>query len=43
MDGNLAMIEAAYLAGYEPSAAVTTVEEEITESMEYLTNQGVRL
>lgn len=54
MDGNLAManalevtakamLEAAYLAGYEPSEAVTTADEEIAEAMEYLTNQDVRL
>lgn len=54
MDGNLAManvleynaddmLEAAYLAGYEPSEAVTTADEEIEEAMEYLTNQDVRL
>lgn len=54
MDGNLAManalevnpevmLEAAYLAGCEPSEAVTTADEEIAEAMEYLTNQDVRL
>ena len=48
MDGNLeinpeVIIEAAYLAGYEPSEAVTTADEEIEEAMEYLTNQDVRL
>ena len=37
------MLEAAYLAGYEPSEAVTTADEEIAEAMEYLTNQDVRL
>ena len=36
------MLEAAYLAGYEPSEAVTTSDEEIEEAMEYLTNQDVR-
>ncbi len=36
------LIEAAYLAGYEPSEAVTTADE-IEEAMEYLTNQDVRL
>ena len=50
MDGNLAMVnalevnpevmlEAAYLAGYEPSEAVTTVDEEMAEAMEYLINK----
>lgn len=54
MDGNLAManalevnpdamLEAAYLAGFEPSEAVTTADEEMKEAMEYLTNQDVRL
>lgn len=48
MDGNLEVnpevtLEAAYLAGYEPSEAVTTADEEIEEAMEYLTNQDVRL
>lgn len=54
MDGNLAManvlevnpeavLEAAYLAGYEPSEAVTTADEEIAEAIEFLTNKAIRL
>ena len=54
MDGNLAManalevnpevmLEAAYLAGYEPSEDITTVDEEIEEAMDYLINKDVRL
>ena len=50
MDGNLAManalevnpevmLEAAYSAGYEPSEAVTTVDEDMAEAMEYLINK----
>lgn len=53
MDGNLSMsnvleynaddmLEAAYLAGYEPSEAVTNADEEISEAMDYLINQDVR-
>ena len=47
MDGNLAMsnalevnpevtLEAAYLAGYEPSEAVTTADEEMVEATKFL-------
>ena len=41
MDG--VTLEAAYLAGYEPSEAVTTADEEIAEAIEYLTNQHLKL
>jgi len=53
-DGNLAManvleqddnqlLEAAYLAGFEPSADTISADQEINEALDFLTNKSIRL